>query len=81
MATEKEKIPEKEELVMIMIPYVEGQDPVQYVGVNGVSYQIKKGVTVQVPKKVAEVISNSNLQMMEALETQKKYRNQKIADL
>lgn len=67
--------------VQIMIPYVEGQDQSQYVGINGVNYQIKKGCTVWVPKAVASALADSNQQMMQALETQKAFRNQKIADL
>ena len=67
--------------VQIMIPYVEGQDPIQYVAINGKSYQIKKGATVWVPHAVAAALADSNQQMMQAIETQKNFRNQKIADL
>ena len=81
MANVKEKTDNHEGEVQIMIPYVEGQDPIQYVAINGHSYQIRKGVTVYVPKAVASVLADSNQQMMQALETQKAFRNQKIADL
>ena len=33
-----------------------------FVSVNGVNYQIKRGVTVQVPPEVAEVIQHSEEQ-------------------
>ena len=35
---------------------------VLFVSVNGVNYQIKRGVTVQVPPEVAEVIQHSEEQ-------------------
>lgn len=81
MATAKEKTDNHEGEVQIMIPYVEGQDPIQYVGINGKSYQIKKGATVWVPKCVASALADSNQQMMQAIETQRAFKNQKIADL
>lgn len=81
MATAKEKTDNHEGMVQIMIPYVEGQDPVQFVGINGKSYQIKKGATVFVPKAVAAALADSNQMMMEAIERQNSFKNQKIADL
>ena len=81
MANVKEKTDNHEGEVQIMIPYVEGQDPIQYVAINGHSYQIRKGVTVYVPKAVASVLADSNQQMMQAREAHEAFRNQKIADL
>ena len=81
MANVKEKTDDHEGMVQIMIPYVEGQDPIQYVAINGHPYQRKKGVTVYVPKAVASALADANQQMMQALETQRAFRNQKIADL
>ena len=51
--------PEKEKLVKIRIPRGrENQDDV-FVGVNGRTWLIKRGVEVEVPECVAEVIRNS----------------------
>lgn len=75
MAEKKTDI-EKDDRVTIMIPFVEGEAPDITVGVNGVFTKIKKGYPVKVTKAVAEVIANSNQQMMEALQTQRKFENQ-----
>ena len=37
-----------------------------FVGVNGKTYQIKRGVDVEVPESVAEVLKNSERQNAEA---------------
>ena len=38
-----------------------------FVGVNGKTYQIKRGVDVEVPESVAEVLKNSERQDVEAI--------------
>lgn len=38
-----------------------------FVGVNGKTYQIKRGVDVEVPESVAEVLKNSERQNAEAI--------------
>lgn len=38
-----------------------------FVGVNGKTYQIKRGVDVEVPECVAEVLRNSEMQDREAI--------------
>lgn len=86
----KEKEPEKkaepevettevveEELVNIMVPFIEGQDPEVTVGINGVYTKIKKGRPVKVPRNVAEVLAQSDQMMMVALENQEKFKAQK----
>ena len=75
--TELEKMPEKEEEVWIMVPYIEGQDPEVTVIINGHVTKFRKGEQVKVKKNVAEVISNSNQQMMTALRNQEKFKNQR----
>lgn len=87
MATKKseaEKVNVKEdvktaeqELVNVMIPYVEGQDPEVTVGINGVYTKIKKGRPVKVPRNVAEVLAQSDQMTMVALETQEKFKSQR----
>ena len=68
---------EEQELVSVMIPYVEGQDPEVTVGINGVYTKIKKGRPVKVPRNVAEVLAQSDQMTMVALETQEKFKSQR----
>ena len=70
-------VKEEEEKVLIMIPYIEGDDPEVTVGINGEYTKIKKGAQVYVSKDVAEVIMNSNKQAMLARENQKKFESQR----
>lgn len=68
---------EEQELVNVMVPYVEGQDPEVTVGINGVYTKIKKGRPVKVPRNVAEVLAQSDQMTMVALETQEKFKSQR----
>lgn len=67
---------EKDDRVAIMVPYIEGQDPEVTVIVNYKVTKFRKGVTVKVKPDVAEVLANSNQQMMAAYENQKKFEKQ-----
>lgn len=85
MATKKTnetevKAVEKEDLVSVLVPYIEGQDPEVTVIINGQVTKFKKGVTVKVKPNVAEVLENSNQQMMAAFANQKKFEKQ-VMDL
>lgn len=71
---------EKDERVLVMVPYIEGQDPEVTVIINGEITKFKKGVMVKVKPNVAEVIQNSNQQMMAAYENQEKFKSQ-VMDL
>ena len=64
-----------EERVMVMVPYVEGQDPEVTVIINGEITKFRKGVTVKVKRNVAEVLQNSYQQTMLALQNQEKFKN------
>ncbi|MBE6946180.1 MAG: hypothetical protein E7459_08850 [Ruminococcaceae bacterium] len=47
-------------MVRIRLPKAhEGQEQEAFVGVNGVGYRIRKGVDVEVPEAVAEVLRNA----------------------
>ena len=46
--------------------------------VNGKSYLIKRGETVELPKSVVEVLENSEAQNAYALEYMEKVKNQEI---
>ena len=50
---------EEEEKVMVMIPFIPGQDPEETVWVNGICTKIKKGEQVMVSRPVASVLENS----------------------
>ncbi|NSJ52575.1 hypothetical protein G5B36_28455 [Enterocloster aldensis] len=49
-----------------------------FVAVNGKSYLIKRGETVELPKSVVEVLENSEAQNAYALEYMEKVKNQEI---
>ena len=70
------KAEEMDNRVMVMVPYVEGQDPEVTVIINGEVTKFKKGVTVMVKPEVAEVLQNSNQQTMAAFKNQEKFKNQ-----
>jgi hypothetical protein len=74
------KAEKKDDKVLIMIPYVEGQGKEITVGVNGVFTKIKKGVMVEVSRPVAEVIMNSQQQAMVAEANQERMKMQ-VQDL
>lgn len=74
------KTEKKDDKVKIMIPYIEGQGKEQTVGVNGTFYKIRKGVYVEVPKAVAEVIMNSQQQAIVAEANQERLKMQ-VQDL
>lgn len=75
-ATKPEVKKEEDNRVSIMIPYIEGEDPEVTVWVNDHCTKIKKGHTVKVTPEVAEVLQNSNQQMMVAMENRRKLKNQ-----
>ena len=78
MATKKsEDKANTEERVMVMIPYIPGQDPEETVGINGVYYKIRKGETVEVPRQVAAVLENSYEQTRIAMINREKLKNQR----
>ena len=74
--TKEVKAEEKDDRVMVMVPYVEGQAPEVTVIINGEVTKFKKGVTVMVKPEVAQVLQNSNQQMMAALQNQEKFKTQ-----
>ena len=61
---------EKEELVTIRLPLLRDDQSDVFVRVNHRTWLIKRGVTVQVPKCVLEVLENSEKAELEAMEYQ-----------
>lgn len=78
--TAKKEEPAKEETVRFKIPKgrsdIEKQDV--FVGVNGKSYLIKRGMEVEMPKSVIEVLENAEKQNEFALEYMEKVRYQEV---
>ena len=54
--------------VKIKLPLTRNEKDDVYVCVNGKSYQIKRGETVEVPDYVAEVLQNKEDMLAEAME-------------
>jgi len=57
--TKKEAEPVKEARRTIIIDEVEGQPNYEVVGVNGVVYQIQRGIETSVPESVVGVLRNA----------------------
>lgn len=66
-----------EELIPVMIPYVEGEDPEATIIINGRVTKVRKGVEVKVKPSVAKVIKRSNKQVLIARQNQEKLARQK----
>lgn len=54
--------------VKIKLPLTRTEKEDVYVCINGKSYQIKRGETVEVPESVAEVLSHREKMLAEAME-------------
>lgn len=80
MAEKKQTTAPEDDRVLIMIPYVDGEEPEVTVGINGVFTKIQKGKQVKVTKDVAEVLQHSYEQTMIAIETRKRLKEQ-VTDL
>jgi len=46
-------------LVKIVLPLTEEKQDDVFVGINGMNYKIQRGIEVEVPASVAEVLKNS----------------------
>ena len=67
MANTKPQV-QKEKTVKIRLHLTRTEKEDVYVAINGRSWLIKRGVDVEVPECVAEVIKNSEAQGVEAME-------------
>lgn len=61
-----------EKKVKIKIPLTRKEQKDVFVGVNGRNFQIKRGVTVEVPECVAEVLQNQEEMLGIAMEYESK---------
>ena len=62
------KVARKEEMVTIKLPRLSKDDPDEFVSVNERTWLIKRGVAVEVPACVAEVLRNKEEMEEEAYE-------------
>jgi len=59
----KTKVDPWEQMETVFIPKMSrGEQPTQYVSVNGRGYFVPKGESVEVPKPIAEAIKNAQAQ-------------------
>lgn len=54
--------------VKIKLPVTRGENEDEWVCLNGKSYQIKRGVAVEVPEGVAEILQNKEEMLAVAIE-------------
>lgn len=76
-----DKAEAKPKTVVIQLPVIEGMGDSVYVCVNMKSYQIKRGEPVEVPLSVAEVLRNSDKQMMEAMQKQEEMASKNYGEM
>lgn len=66
----------KKDTVKVMLPVIGANDEEDaFVGVNGVRWQIRRGEEVEVPRCVAEVFRNAEMQKAEARNRRKALQN------
>lgn len=76
-----DKAEAKPKTVVIQLPVIEGMGDSVYVCVNMKSYQIKRGEPVEVPLSVAEVLRNSDRQMMVAMQKQEEMASKNYGEM
>nr|DAL59428.1 MAG TPA_asm: hypothetical protein [Bacteriophage sp.] len=76
-----DKAEAKPKTVVIQLPVIEGMGDSVYVGVNMKDYQIKRGEPVEVPLCVAEVLRNSDKQMMVAMQRQEELTSKNYGEV
>lgn len=84
MATKKtETVPEtksdtpEEKMVNVFVPFIEGEDPEVTIWCNDENLKFKKGYSVEIPAKFAQILLNSNSQAVTTMENKKKLKNQR----
>ena len=69
--------PENEKMVKVLVPYIEGEDPEVTLWVNDENLKFKKGYSVEIPERFAEVLENANQMAVVARENKKQFKNQR----
>ena len=72
-----EEIKYWDELVEYSAPFVEGEEDI-VVGHNGTLYKIKRGETVNIPRKVRQVLLDSEKQKVEFAKLKKGLQDQEL---
>ena len=68
MAATKANTNPMQEMVEVFLPYVSGEDPMAYAGLNGKAWNIPRGSTQLVPKPVADILRESEKAKRKELE-------------
>ena len=76
-AEEQNPVEAKEERVRVFVPYIEGEDPEVTLWVNDENLKFKKGYSVEIPERFAEVLENANQMAVVARENKKQFKNQR----
>ena len=79
-APEVEEVP-KEKMVTIRLPLTKSETRPVYVRVNGRKWGVPRGVKVEVPECVAEVLDHAEAQMLESLRYSEAMQNMKGIDM
>lgn len=64
MATQEKQVDQElqqEATVKVKIPLIDKNDPDVEVGINGVIKLIKRGVTVELPESIVEILEHANI--------------------
>lgn len=72
----KETKKPEEAMVKVFVPYIEGEDPEVTIWCNDENLKFKKGYTVEIPQRFAEILENANHQALVARENKAQFKNQ-----
>lgn len=72
----KETKKPEEAMVKVFVPYIEGEDPEVTIWCNDENLKFKKGYTVEIPQRFAEILENANQQALVARENKAQFKNQ-----
>ena len=78
--TKKSKLFPNEPLVTIKLPITRTEKEDVWVAVNGKSMQIKRGVEVEVPRCIAEVLEHKEQMLIKSIEMQEALQSKASAD-
>ena len=75
--TEEVKAEAKEKMVSVFVPYIEGEDPEVTLYCNDDNLKFKKGYSVEIPARFAQILQNSSQSAITTMENKKKLKNQR----
>lgn len=74
----KKEIEYWDEKVSYHVPWIEGEEEEITVGHNGKLYKVKRGEDVEIPRKILDILLNSEKQKRAFAEVKKGLKNQEI---